>query len=68
MARRGGIGLIAAASALSTFILPALADEARRPQPGDNGRSPAVNYMTQCQGCHLPGSSWSERVRLLALV
>lgn len=54
MARRGGIGLIAAASALSTFILPALADEARRPQPGGNGRSPAVNYMTQCQGCHLP--------------
>lgn len=52
--RRGNamaLGL-AATAALPTFV--ATAGEA---QPPGNGRSPAVNYMTQCQGCHLPDGS-----------
>ena len=52
MARRGGIGLAACASI--GLAVPVLAGEAHVSRPADNGRSPAVNYMTQCQGCHLP--------------
>lgn len=43
--------LILACSALASEAAP---QGAGRPR---NGRTPRVNYMTECQGCHLPDGS-----------
>lgn len=46
-----GAGMALAASALAGAAMPREANLAR------NGRTPRVNYMTECQGCHLPDGS-----------
>ncbi|HKY80676.1 MAG TPA: cytochrome C [Sphingobium sp.] len=42
-----------------TFAVSALAGQAspREVNHARNGRVPRVNYMTECQGCHLPDGS-----------
>ena len=53
-----GIGVTVASMAM--LSLPVRGGEAHVARPQGNGRSPQVNYMTQCQGCHLPDGSGRE--------
>lgn len=55
--RRGTLLITGALAGLALPALPTLAGDVQVLRPPDNGRSPAVNYMTQCQGCHLPDGS-----------
>jgi mono/diheme cytochrome c family protein len=42
------------AAAVAVSFLSARSEGTPVVRPASNGRSPQVNYMTQCQGCHLP--------------
>jgi mono/diheme cytochrome c family protein len=41
-------------ASLAIGLAIAVATTAMAATPGGNGRSPRVNYMVHCQGCHLP--------------